>query len=31
MACDLSKMLMPDDPIVLEAMESLKRYHGGTG
>lgn len=27
MACDLSKMLMPDDPIVPEAMEFLKRYH----
>jgi len=27
MARDLSKMLMPDDPIILEAIESLKRYH----
>lgn len=27
MARDLSKMLMPDDPIMLEALESLKRYH----
>ena len=27
MARDLSKILMPDDPIMLEAIESLKRYH----
>ncbi|SNB69959.1 MULTISPECIES: hypothetical protein [unclassified Pseudomonas] len=27
MARDLSKMLMPDDPIMLEAFECLKRYH----
>lgn len=27
MVRDFSKMLMPNDPIMLEAIEAMKRYH----